>query len=286
MEVIRNIKKMQEVSSRLKKKGKTIALVPTMGALHEGHLSLIRQAGKENDSTVVSIFVNPIQFGPAEDFNRYPRPIKQDTYLCKKEKVDFIFYPKAQDMYPLGFKTYVEVDELQDVLCGASRLGHFRGVTTAVAKLFNIISPQNAYFGQKDAQQAIIIQRMARDLDMPVKIRIMPIVRAGNGLALSSRNIYLGKQQREEALSLSGSLEMARRLISYGEKSAAVIIAKIKDFIVSKTKSAKIEYISVVDLTDLKPVDNIAGSCLIALAVRIGKTRLIDNIIVKNNRKT
>jgi pantoate--beta-alanine ligase len=282
MEVIAKIRKMQEKCRGLRQKGRSIGLVPTMGALHEGHLSLIRQARKENDISVVSIFVNPIQFSPREDFSRYPRPIKQDLALCRAEKVDIVFHPQAQEIYPVGFKTYVEVEELQDVLCGASRAGHFRGVATIVAKLFNIIQPAKAYFGQKDAQQAVIIQRMSQDLNLEAKIRVMPIVRAKNGLALSSRNIYLDKEQHSQALSLSESLAMAKQLILSGEKDAALIVKKIKERIMSCSGSARIEYISVVDPDELRPLETITGSCLIALAVRIGKTRLIDNLVIRN----
>jgi len=271
---------MQEIVRGLKLKNKTIGFVPTMGALHEGHLSLIRKARKENDFVVLSIFVNPIQFGPTEDFSRYPRPMKQDIHLCRKHNVDFLFYPGAKLMYPLGFKTYVVVEQLSDVLCGTARCGHFRGVATVVAKLFNILQPDRAYFGRKDAQQAIIIQKMVEDLNMPIRIRVMPIVRHRNGLALSSRNIYLNEKERQEALCLPQALKFAKDLIKSGERSSQCIIKKIGEFIGSK-KTARIEYISIVDLKNLKPLEKIADKCLIALAVRIGKTRLIDNIVVK-----
>lgn len=273
---------MQNIAQDLKKKGKTIGFVPTMGALHEGHLGLIRGAQKENDITVVSIFVNPIQFGPTEDFSRYPRPLKQDTAFCLKQKVDLLFYPPANQMYKMGFKTYVEVEELSNVLCGVERKDHFRGVATVVCKLFNIVQPDSAYFGQKDAQQAIIIQRMVKDLNMPIRIRVMPIVRHRNGLALSSRNVYLDEQERQDALCLSEALKHAKNLIKSGERNCQIIIKKLREFIESK-KTARIEYVSIVDFNNLKPIERIIDKCLIALAVRIGKTRLIDNIIVKPN---
>lgn len=282
MRIIRSIPLMQKIVGGLKKRSKTIGFVPTMGALHEGHLSLIRRARKENDITVVSIFVNPIQFGPTEDFSRYPRPLKQDTALCSKQKVDLLFYPSANQMYKMGFKTYVEVKELSNVLCGVERKEHFRGVATVVCKLFNIVQPDSAYFGQKDAQQAIIIQRMVEDLNMPIRIKVMPIVRDRAGLALSSRNVYLAEQERQDALCLSETLKMAKDLIKSGERNCQIIIKKLRDFIESK-RTVRIEYVSIVDLENLKPVERIVDKCLIALAVRIGKTRLIDNVIVKPN---
>jgi len=206
MRVIRNIRQMQKIARTLQRAGKTIGLVPTMGALHEGHASLIRACRKNNDTTIVSIFVNPIQFGPSEDFNRYPRPIGQDSSLCMKERVDFIFHPAAQEMYSAGFKTYVDVQELGTRLCGASRQGHFRGVTTVVAKLFNACMPDRVYFGRKDAQQALIIQRMVKDLNIPVSVKVMPTVREKGGLAVSSRNAYLDEGRRNDARVISQSL--------------------------------------------------------------------------------
>ncbi len=196
MRVIRHIRQMQQLSERLKRQGKAVGLVPTMGALHEGHLSLIRKARQENDCAVVSIFVNPLQFGPREDYKRYPRPLKQDLALCRREKVDFVFHPEPSEMYPDGFKTHIEVLDLGDVLCGASRPGHFKGVATVVAKLFNAVLPERAYFGQKDCQQAVILRRMARDLNFAVEIKVLPIVRERGGLALSSRNTYLSAQEK------------------------------------------------------------------------------------------
>jgi len=283
MRFIRSVSEMQKISSALRRQGKTIGFVPTMGALHEGHLSLIKQARKDNQITVVSIFVNPIQFGPNEDFKRYPRPIKKDISFCKKEKVDFIFYPQVGKMYPEGFKTMVEVGEMGNVLCGLTRPGHFRGVATVVFKLFNIVQPDIAYFGQKDAQQTVIIKRMVVDLNLGVKIKVMPIMREKSGLALSSRNSYLSAQERSDALVLSGSLDLARNLIRKGQRSCRKIIGQMKSLI-NANPSVRIDYVDIVDLDTLKPLEKIRGKCLIALAARIGKTRLIDNIIVQRRK--
>jgi len=284
MRIVRSPKIMTEVLKKLKLKDRTIGFVPTMGALHEGHLSLIRKARRENDIVVVSIFVNPTQFGPKEDFKRYPRPIRKDIVSCRKEKVDFIFYPKVKDLYAQGFKTFVTVEQFSNILCGKSRAGHFRGVATVVTKLFNIVNPDIAYFGQKDAQQAIIIKRLVCDLNIPVKIKVMPIIREKDGLALSSRNIYLNQQERKDALVLSRSLNLAKDLLKEGERDAARIINSMRKLI-KQRKPAKIDYISIVDPKDLKPVKRILNGCLIALAVWMGKTRLIDNIIIKSNIK-
>jgi len=280
MRIIRSPKQMSVISQKLKANGYRIGLVPTMGALHQGHLSLIRKAVKENDKVMVSIFVNPIQFGPQEDFHRYPRDLKKDALLCRKEKVDFIFYPNANQMYPQGVKTYINVRELGDVLCGASRPGHFQGVATVVAKLFNIVAPDIAYFGQKDAQQAIIIQRMVKDLNMPVKIRVMPIVREDDGLAMSSRNQYLNQSERKEAVVLYKALNKAKALVKQGIRDSQSIIKEIKSAIIKK-KPTRIDYISITDPDNLKPVARIKDKALLALAVWFGRTRLIDNTILK-----
>jgi pantoate--beta-alanine ligase len=277
MRIIRSISEMQKISTVLKRAGKTIGFVATMGALHEGHLSLIRRSGQENKVTIVSIFVNPIQFGPREDLKRYPRPLKKDLSLCQKEKVDFVFLPSAKEMFPVGFKTFVEVRRLSDVLCGASRPGHFRGVATVVAKLLNIVQPDIAYFGQKDFQQSVVIKRLAVDLNLPVKIKVLPIVRQKDGLALSSRNSYLSPEQRSDSLVLSSSLGLARELIKKGERSSTKIIRKIKKAINSR-KNARFEYAAIVDKDELKPQDAARDNCFIVLAARFGKTRLIDNL--------
>ncbi len=284
MKIISNISQMSEYSRAAHLHKKSIGFVPTMGALHEGHLHLIRQARKDNALVIVSIFVNPVQFGPSEDFKKYPRNLKADSELCRKEGVDAIFYPALGQMYPNGYKTYVTVEGLSDCLCGKFRPGHFRGVLTVVNKLFNIACPDSAYFGWKDAQQAILIDRMAKDLNMPVKVKIMPTVRGKDGLAISSRNIYLSPQEREDAVVLRRALNLARDSIGRGDTSSRDIIRKMKQLISAK-KSAKIQYISIVDMDNLKPVNRVKGKSLVALAVYFGKTRLIDNIIINHNSK-
>lgn len=280
MRTIRSLKEMIGFSKNKRLKAKTIGLVPTMGALHQGHLSLIRRARKENDIVVVSIFVNPTQFGPREDFKRYPRDLKWDSSLCQKEGVDIIFYPDRKAMYPADYKTFVSVGGLSDVLCGSSRPGHFKGVATVVTKLFNIVNPDIAYFGQKDAQQAIIIQRMVHDLNMPFKIKVMRTIREKDGLAASSRNIYLNEKERKEATALYEALKKARDLISKGSQHAQGIIRKIKS-IIKERGIARIDYISIVDLDNLEPIKKINKNCLIALAAWVGGTRLIDNIVIR-----
>jgi pantoate--beta-alanine ligase len=280
MRIIRSPKQMFEISQKLKSEGYRIGFVPTMGALHAGHLSLIRRAVKENDKVIVSIFVNPIQFGPQEDFYRYPRNLKKDTLLCKNEKVDFMFYPGTNQMYPQGFKTHIEVKELSDVLCAASRPGHFQGVTTVVAKLFNIVGPDRAYFGQKDAQQAIITQRMVKDLNIPVKVKVMPTVREKDGLAMSSRNQYLNSTERKKAVVLYKALNKAKDLVKKGMVDCRLIIKQIKSVII-KSKPTKIDYIDIVDLDDLRPLNRIKDKALLALAAWFGRTRLIDNTVLR-----
>jgi pantoate--beta-alanine ligase len=280
MEIIRDPKKAYNYIFSLKQKGRRIGFVPTMGYFHKGHLSLIRKARHENDVVVVSIFVNPIQFGPREDYKRYPRDLSRDKTFAKKEGVDFIFYPDEKTMYALNHSTYVNVEDISENLCGRFRPGHFRGVATVVTKLFNIIPADNAYFGQKDAQQAFIIRRMVRDLDMPLKVKILPTVREKDGLAMSSRNTYLNKKEKQEATVLFESLLLAKDLIRKGKRRANEIIRRMKDLITSKA-SAKIEYISIVDTEELKDLKVLKGNVLIALAVYFGKTRLIDNIIMK-----
>jgi pantoate--beta-alanine ligase len=279
MKMIRSVREMQEVAGGIKRRSATIGFVPTMGALHEGHLSLIRKAGQDNDTVVVSIFVNPAQFGPKEDYHKYHRDLNKDAKLCQKEGVDIVFYPDTNEMYPDNYQTYVTVEGLSGVLCGRFRPGHFKGVATVVTKLFDIVHPDSAYFGQKDAQQAIIIKKLIRDLNMPMKIKIMPTVREKDGLAMSSRNIYLSKNERQDATVLYQSLNLARHLIKKGTSDSQYIIRRMKDFIARK-KSAKVDYIEIVDLNDLRPARRIKEKSLIVLAVWIGKTRLIDNIVV------
>ncbi|MFA5388269.1 MAG: pantoate--beta-alanine ligase [Candidatus Omnitrophota bacterium] len=280
MKVYKDISSLAREVKKIKGCGKKIGLVPTMGALHEGHASLIRQAAKDTDFVIVSIFVNPAQFGPKEDFKRYPRDLKKDIALCEKEGADIIFAPEAKDMYPAGYVTYVNVEKITDTLCGAYRPGHFKGVATVVAKLFNITMPDLAYFGQKDAQQAIVIKRMVHDLNMAVKIKVMPIVREKDGLAMSSRNVYLNHEERVQALSIYRSLKLAEALFDNGERNAGKIIAEIRRAI-GGAKEAKIDYVKIVDMKELKDMKNITSEALAAIAVWIGKTRLIDNLVLK-----
>jgi len=277
MKVIRDPLKLTRLIQGLKRKGKSIGFVPTMGALHPGHLSLINQAKKDNDCAVVSIFVNPAQFGPQEDLSRYPRPLKNDLLLCRKQSVNVVFLPDSKIMYPEGFSTFVNVEGLSGLLCAAARPGHFRGVATVVAKLLNIVSPDVLYLGQKDAQQSVIIARMVKDLNFAVKLKVLPTVRQKDGLALSSRNAYLNKIQRLEAQVLFKALGLARTLIDCGQSDAARIIAKMKELI-SRKKQAKIDYVAIVDPERLQPLKKINRDCLVCLAVKFGKTRLIDNL--------
>jgi len=279
MKTITKIGEMRSAVKALKSQGKTIGFVPTMGYLHEGHLSLVRESIKKADSTVVSVFINPAQFGPTEDFEDYPRDMKRDSEILEKEGVDYLFVPEVKEMYPEGYKTYVEVCGFQDRLCGRSRPGHFRGVSTVVLKLFNIVNPDFSFFGQKDAQQAIILEKMVQDLDLEVKIEILPIIREEDGLALSSRNTYLNTEERRAALVLSESLGEAQKMIEKGEKDVESIISRMKE-IIKGEPLAKIDYIEIVDMDNLNPLTSIGKKVLVALAVFIGKVRLIDNVIV------
>jgi len=281
MKVVRKVSMMQKVSDKLRKEDKSIGFVPTMGALHQGHLSLMEKAKKENDILIISIFVNPTQFGPGEDYRRYPRPFEKDRSLAQKEGVDIIFYPTVAEMYRKEYSTNVEVEKLSRGLCGSFRPGHFRGVASVVCKLFNIVKPHVAYFGQKDYQQLRIIKRMVEDLNMEVEIRECAIVREPDGLAISSRNSYLSSQEKEEALSLYRALKCAKSLIKAGSSVSDVISEMEK--IVKKERHAKIDYIEIVDPLTLEEVKTIKPGkrVLVALAVWIGKTRLIDNILVK-----
>lgn len=271
---------MRAYSQRARRQGKTIGFVPTMGYLHEGHLSLVRSSKKECDVTIVSIFVNPAQFGPKEDFKNYPRDMRKDKKLLKKEKPDVIFAPSRGEMYPDKFDTYVEVGgSVTKTLCAVSRANHFKGVATVVAKLFNIIMPDKAYFGQKDAQQTIVIKKMLCDLNMNVILRVMPIIREKDGLARSSRNIYLSQTQRKEAVLLFKSLKIAQELIKHGAREAAYIKQEMKK-ILKKGKDIKIDYIEIAGGEDLNPLKKVKDNTLIALACFVGKTRLIDNVVI------
>ena len=257
----------------------SIGLVPTMGALHEGHLSLVRQAKKENDKVIVSIFVNPLQFGINEDFKQYPRTFDNDCELLSKEGVDIVFNPKAPEMYPDGFCTSVVLERLEDNLCGKLRLGHFRGVAVVVLKLFNLIQADIAYFGQKDFQQTVIIRRMVADLNLGVNIKALPTIRNKEGLALSSRNAYLSETEKKDALCLYKSLIKAQTMVNSGTKNFGEIKAEMEK-IINSCKSAKIDYISIVNPETLEAELEVRSGDVAALAVRVGKTRLIDNIIL------
>jgi len=281
MQVLNTVKAMQAEAGRIRQEGRTISFVPTMGYLHEGHLSLIRIAREHADVVVVSIFVNPTQFEPSEDLDAYPRDLPRDERLAEGAGGDIIFYPPVEEMYPAGYLTYVHVNEITETLCGASRPVHFQGVTTICAKLFHIVKPHIAVFGQKDAQQAVVIQRMVKDLDFDMEIVVAPIVREKDGLAMSSRNTYLSPQERQDALSLNQSLRLAESLIhQQGERRSEVIVQAMRDHI-EKRDSTRIDYISIVHPETLKPLEKIEDRALIALAVVVGNTRLIDNVIIE-----
>ncbi|MFQ6070677.1 MAG: pantoate--beta-alanine ligase [Candidatus Aminicenantales bacterium] len=279
MKIISSVKEMKAAARKLKEERKVIGFVPTMGYVHQGHLSLVRQSVKETDATVVSIFVNPTQFGPQEDFKEYPRDLERDLKILNQEGVVYVFSPREGEIYPRGYRTYVEVHGLQHKLCGKTRPTHFRGVCTVVLKLFNIVSPEVAYFGQKDAQQALILKRMVKDLNLDVEIRVMPIVRENDGLALSSRNEYLSPKERKAALVLHRSLLRAKELIKAGERQTSVLIEEMEKLI-QREKLARIDYVEIVDLEELGQLDIIKDEALAAIAVYVGKTRLIDNMIV------
>lgn len=276
MLLLHSIKETKEQVKKWKKEGYSVALVPTMGYLHEGHISLIEKARKENHKVVVSIFVNPIQFGPKEDLGSYPRDIERDSKICEKAGADLIFNPNAEEMYFEDFSTFVAVNNLTEGLCGEKRPGHFRGVCTVVSKLFNIVTPDRAYFGEKDAQQLAVIKRMVRDLNVDVEIVPCPIIREEDGLAKSSRNTYLSKEERAAALVLNRALKKAKEELLKGERNAKNIIYIINEEI-SKEPLAKPDYIEVVDSISLQKVSFIEKDVLVAIAVFIGKTRLIDN---------
>lgn len=280
MQIFTKINKLKAYLKEEQLTGKTIGLVPTMGYLHEGHLSLIQKSNTENDITVVSIFVNPTQFGPNEDLEKYPKDFNKDVELAQNVGADVIFAPTVSEMYPENYKTFVEVQEITHKLCGISRPIHFRGVTTVVTKLFNIVQANRAYFGQKDAQQAIVLKQMVKDLNMNVEIIVCPIVREKDGLAKSSRNVYLNEDERKQAVVLSQTLTVANKQIMHGERSSDKIKSSIKDMIDEKPLS-EIDYISIVDINTLEDAYTINGKILIALAVKFGNTRLIDNIIVE-----
>jgi len=280
MQTITSITDMQSFSSRLKSENKTIGFVPTMGALHDGHLSLVGRAREENDTTVVSIFVNPTQFGPNEDFNKYPRDTEGDLKKLSPFRVDAVFLPDAREMYPEGFSTSIDIGHIGEVLCGASRPGHFNGVAIVVAKLFNIAMPDRAYFGQKDFQQTVVIRKMATDLNFNTEIIVCPTVREADGLAMSSRNSYLSKEERQAALILYKALRHGEHIILTGKTTDAFAVKKEMEHMIKFEPRAQIDYVAVVDAQYLDKVEKIKSPVALCIAVRIGKTRLIDNILV------
>ncbi len=277
MRIVETIEEVRAQIAEWRKEGRTIGFVPTMGYLHEGHMSLIDAAG-ENDRVVVSIFVNPMQFGPNEDLASYPRDLEHDAGMCEEHGVDLIFYPTPEEMYGDTFYSYVDMNVLTQELCGLSRPVHFRGVCTVVAKLFNIVTPDKAYFGQKDAQQLAIIKRMVKDLNMPLTVIGCPIIREADGLAKSSRNTYLSPEERKAALVLSRSVFLGKKMVEEGERDAKKVISAMKEEI-EREPLARIDYVKVVDLDTMQQVERIEGDILTAIAVFIGKTRLIDNFI-------
>ena len=276
MRVVEKVKDVRSTVKEWKAKGLKVGFVPTMGYLHEGHESLIRKASEENDRVVVSIFVNPIQFGPKEDLSTYPRDLERDSKVCESAGADIIFHPENEEMYFNDFSTFVDMNGLTAELCGKSRPTHFRGVCTVVTKLFNIVAPDRAYFGEKDAQQLAVIKRMVRDLNIDIEIIGCPIVREKDGLAKSSRNTYLSVEERNAATILNKSLTLAKEKIQAGERDSEVIIKLIQE-VINSEKLARIDYIEVVDSLSMEKVERIEKSVLVAIAVFIGKTRLIDN---------
>ncbi|NFB56796.1 pantoate--beta-alanine ligase [Clostridium botulinum] len=280
MNIVNTIKDVRLIIKKWKDENLSIGYVPTMGYLHEGHASLIKKAREENDKVIVSIFVNPIQFGPKEDYSTYPRDLVKDSSLCEKFGVDLIFNPETSEMYPNKIYSHINVDILTENLCGEKRPGHFQGVCTVLTKFFNILNPTKAYFGEKDAQQLTVVRKMVEDLNFPIEIIGCPIIREDDGLAKSSRNAYLNKQERKSALILNKSLKEALNALESGEKNSN----NIKDIIVSKLNKeplAKIDYVSIVDSITLQSVEKIQSPILVAIAVYIGKTRLIDNFTFK-----
>ena len=278
MEIITTVEGVRKQVKEWRKEGLTVGLVPTMGYLHEGHKSLIDKAVAENDRVVVSVFVNPIQFGPSEDLSSYPRDLERDAELCEKAGANVIFHPEDSEMYFDDFCTYVDMDDLTKGLCGKTRPTQFRGVCTVVWKLFHIVAPDRAYFGQKDAQQLAVIRRMVRDLNFDLDIVGCPIVREEDGLAKSSRNTYLSAEERKAAVVLHKGLTEGEKLLQAGEKDAAKVIAAVRE-VIEKEPLAKIDYVELVDWNTLKPVNTVEDTVLMAVAVYIGKTRLIDNVI-------
>ena len=278
MEIVKEKAQIRKIVQEASATGRTVGLVPTMGFFHQGHLELMRRARADCDLVVVTLFVNPTQFTPGEDFADYPRDFERDREMAESVGVDYIFNPEVDEMYPEGFSTHVEVEGLSDILCGAIRPGHFRGVATVVAKLFNIVPAKRAYFGQKDAQQLAVIKRMAADLDFPLEVIGVATVREEDGLAMSSRNTYLGEQDRADALVLSRALSVAAGMIDAGERSAAAV-SKAMQGVFNALPSVNLEYIAICDNIYLRPLSELHGEVLIAVAARVGKARLIDNML-------
>lgn len=279
MKVVKTVDEVRGYIKKWQTEGLTIGLVPTMGYLHEGHLSLIEKA-KENDKVIVSIFVNPTQFGPNEDLDKYPRDLERDIKMCDEKGVDLVFNPQPLEMYPQGFCSFVDMTVLTEELCGKNRPNHFRGVCTVVSKLFNIITPDKAYFGEKDAQQLAVIKQMVRDLNFNIEVVGCPIVRESDGLAMSSRNTNLNAEERQAALVLIKSMEIGKAMLDEGEKRVSAVIDAMKACVLEEPM-AKIDYIEAVDRSTLKKIDHIEGDVLVAMAVFIGSTRLIDNFLFK-----
>lgn len=282
MEMITSVREMQQRALQLRTAGKRIAFVPTMGYLHEGHLSLLRAGRARGEVLVLSIFVNPTQFGKGEDLESYPRDLRRDADLAEEAGTDIIFAPEAAEMYPRGYATYVDVEGLTAGLCGASRPGHFRGVTTVVCKLFGIVQPHLALFGEKDFQQLAVIRRMTLDLNLPVEVVGQPIVREADGLAMSSRNVYLSAEEREQALALSRGIRLARQLVQEGETAVPVILDVLRRFI-QEQPDARIDYLEVCHAITLEPQQHVDQDSVLLLAVFIGSTRLIDNAPLYGN---
>lgn len=277
---MRTVSSIQELRASLKEvRPQTIGFVPTMGYLHEGHLSLVDKAKETADVVVMSIFVNPLQFGPHEDLENYPRDLERDSHLAESRGVDILFFPSVEEMYPSGSKTTVSVQDITESMCGASRPGHFDGVTTVVAKLFNIVQPDYAFFGMKDAQQIAVVMQMVRDLNMPVEVVPCPIIREADGLALSSRNVYLSPEEREQALVLSRALQQVQSMVGLGERNVKTLRTAIEK-VIQESPLASIDYIELRTYPGLMPIEELRGDCIVALAVRFGHTRLIDNIIL------
>lgn len=277
--LVETVREVREFVAGVRSRGQTVAFVPTMGAFHAGHLSLMREARRACDAAIVSIFVNPLQFSAGEDYDRYPRQLAKDVRMADSEKVDVVFSPSVAEMYPKGFATFIDQNELPQKMCGLSRPDHFRGVMTVVAKLFSIVKPDVAFFGQKDFQQYLIIRRMAIDLNLDVDVRVRPTLREEDGLAMSSRNVYLGPKQRKDATCLYRALQRAEELVGAGESGANKVSAEMKR-VIHRVKGARVEYIAIVNSDTLEPVKEIKGKTLIAMAVRIGKARLIDNLLI------